>query len=336
MALGGRQRQQIGQSQCRQRAETSACHREAGRHSPKLRGWSRASAQDPKRKPGKAACPQIGFPIGIVHQKRLGLGIPSHHQAPMAAAAWCGTGLVSPGWRGLAPALPHRCCRQSAAPAGGKAHALALAGGAVALAVIGNGQLDRLGGSRSQSESDEIPKGSGVTPASINACALAGRRTLWRCSLTHAMDSRRLVVWISTGILGFQGVTLAFGLFNCSAKLTPRLGDWPVVGSRDRHQTLRSTSRMVERVEVKRVEQANTKRSEGHLEKSRKTLTLSLFRLQYDHIHASKKWAKEAFGMSTKESPSSRTKSLFPGDYRIQSRGNHSAAPARNWAFIRP
>jgi len=28
------------------------------------------------------------------------------------------------------------------------------------------------------------------------------------------MDSRRLVVWISTGILGFQGATLAFDLLN--------------------------------------------------------------------------------------------------------------------------
>ena len=32
-----------------------------------------------------------------------------------------------------------------------------------------------------------------------------------------AMDSRRLVVWISTGILGFQGATLAFDLLNCTA-----------------------------------------------------------------------------------------------------------------------
>ena len=31
------------------------------------------------------------------------------------------------------------------------------------------------------------------------------------------MDSRRLVVWISTGILGFQGATLAFDLLNCTA-----------------------------------------------------------------------------------------------------------------------
>ena len=31
------------------------------------------------------------------------------------------------------------------------------------------------------------------------------------------MDSRRLVVWISTGILGFQGATLAFDLLNCIA-----------------------------------------------------------------------------------------------------------------------
>ena len=33
----------------------------------------------------------------------------------------------------------------------------------------------------------------------------------------HAMDSRRLMVWISTGILVFQGSTLAFDLLNCSA-----------------------------------------------------------------------------------------------------------------------
>jgi hypothetical protein len=31
------------------------------------------------------------------------------------------------------------------------------------------------------------------------------------------MDSRRLVVCISTGILGFQGATLAFDLLNCTA-----------------------------------------------------------------------------------------------------------------------
>ena len=31
------------------------------------------------------------------------------------------------------------------------------------------------------------------------------------------MDSRRLVVWISDGILGFQGVKLAFDLLNCAA-----------------------------------------------------------------------------------------------------------------------
>jgi hypothetical protein len=31
------------------------------------------------------------------------------------------------------------------------------------------------------------------------------------------MDSRRLVVWISAGILGFQGFALAFDLFNCTA-----------------------------------------------------------------------------------------------------------------------
>jgi hypothetical protein len=31
------------------------------------------------------------------------------------------------------------------------------------------------------------------------------------------MDYRRLVLWISTGILGFQGATLAFDLLNCTA-----------------------------------------------------------------------------------------------------------------------
>ncbi len=31
------------------------------------------------------------------------------------------------------------------------------------------------------------------------------------------MDSRRLVVWISTGLLGFQGAMLAFDLLNCTA-----------------------------------------------------------------------------------------------------------------------
>ena len=31
------------------------------------------------------------------------------------------------------------------------------------------------------------------------------------------MDSRRLVVWTSTGILGFRGATLAFDLLNCTA-----------------------------------------------------------------------------------------------------------------------
>ena len=31
------------------------------------------------------------------------------------------------------------------------------------------------------------------------------------------MESRRLVVWISTGILGFQGLTLCFDLLNCTA-----------------------------------------------------------------------------------------------------------------------
>lgn len=31
-----------------------------------------------------------------------------------------------------------------------------------------------------------------------------------------AMDSRRLVVWIAAGILGFQGGTLVLDLLNCS------------------------------------------------------------------------------------------------------------------------
>ena len=30
------------------------------------------------------------------------------------------------------------------------------------------------------------------------------------------MESRRLVVWISTGILGFQGITLCVDLLNCT------------------------------------------------------------------------------------------------------------------------
>ena len=29
------------------------------------------------------------------------------------------------------------------------------------------------------------------------------------------MDCRRLVVWIATGILGFQGITLGLGLLHC-------------------------------------------------------------------------------------------------------------------------
>jgi hypothetical protein len=33
----------------------------------------------------------------------------------------------------------------------------------------------------------------------------------------RSIDSRRLVVLISTGILGFQGATLAFDLLNCTA-----------------------------------------------------------------------------------------------------------------------
>jgi hypothetical protein len=48
------------------------------------------------------------------------------------------------------------------------------------------------------------------------------------------MDSRRLVVWISTGILGFQGATLAFDLLNCTAMgwLYVRMNGLPAQGQR--------------------------------------------------------------------------------------------------------
>jgi hypothetical protein len=48
------------------------------------------------------------------------------------------------------------------------------------------------------------------------------------------MDSRRLVVWISTGILGFQGATLAFDLLNCTALswLYVRMNGLPVLERR--------------------------------------------------------------------------------------------------------
>ena len=48
------------------------------------------------------------------------------------------------------------------------------------------------------------------------------------------MDSRRLVVWISTGILGFQGATLAFDLLNCTALswLYVRVNGLPVIEGR--------------------------------------------------------------------------------------------------------
>lgn len=48
------------------------------------------------------------------------------------------------------------------------------------------------------------------------------------------MDSRRLVVWISTGILGFQGATLAFDLLNCTALswLYVRMNGLPAVERR--------------------------------------------------------------------------------------------------------
>ena len=54
---------------------------------------------------------------------------------------------------------------------------------------------------------------------SLAARLLYGRDpgTLKHCLFTCAMDSRRLVVWIATGILGFQGATLAFDLLNCTA-----------------------------------------------------------------------------------------------------------------------
>jgi len=58
------------------------------------------------------------------------------------------------------------------------------------------------------------------------------------------MESRRLVVWISAGILGFQGATLAFDLLNCTVLSwlfvrqhglgveLVRPGDGPPVGGR--------------------------------------------------------------------------------------------------------
>ncbi len=48
------------------------------------------------------------------------------------------------------------------------------------------------------------------------------------------MDSRRLVVWISTGILGFQGATLAIDLLNCTALswLYVRMNGLPAVERR--------------------------------------------------------------------------------------------------------
>jgi hypothetical protein len=46
--------------------------------------------------------------------------------------------------------------------------------------------------------------------------------------LGTAMDSRRLVVWISTGILAFQGLTLSFDLVNCTVfSWVHRQGDGP-------------------------------------------------------------------------------------------------------------
>ena len=52
------------------------------------------------------------------------------------------------------------------------------------------------------------------------------------------MDSRRLVVWISTGILGFQGATLAFDLLNCTALswLVLRVNGLPRLERQQKHQ----------------------------------------------------------------------------------------------------
>jgi hypothetical protein len=52
------------------------------------------------------------------------------------------------------------------------------------------------------------------------------------------MDSRRLVVWISTGILGFQGATLAFDLLNCTALswLYVRMNGLPAIERRVHEQ----------------------------------------------------------------------------------------------------
>lgn len=62
--------------------------------------------------------------------------------------------------------------------------------------------------------------------------------TLWRFSLMRLMDSRRLVVWISTGILGFQGATLAFDLLNCTALswLVLRVNGLPRLERQQKHQ----------------------------------------------------------------------------------------------------
>jgi len=54
----------------------------------------------------------------------------------------------------------------------------------------------------------------------------------------RAMTSRRLVVWISTGILGFQGATLAFDLLNCTALswLVLRVNGLPRLERQQKHQ----------------------------------------------------------------------------------------------------
>jgi hypothetical protein len=58
------------------------------------------------------------------------------------------------------------------------------------------------------------------------------------------MESRRLVVWISTGILGFQGATLAFDLLNCTALswLYVRMHGLPVVERQPEHPSAGSTA----------------------------------------------------------------------------------------------
>jgi hypothetical protein len=60
-------------------------------------------------------------------------------------------------------------------------------------------------------------------PRGVRSCQLpcryrtsCGFGTLWISPASPPMASRRLVVWISAGILGFQGATLAFDLLHCT------------------------------------------------------------------------------------------------------------------------